>query len=53
VPIYAAIGFAVPALVIWPLTAIWGDIPGPVEPFTIVGLRECGYENMTITNDTC
>lgn len=31
------VGFAVPALLIWPLTAIWGDIPGPVEPFTIVG----------------
>lgn len=30
------IGFVLPALVIWPLTAIWGDIPGPVEPFTIV-----------------
>jgi hypothetical protein len=32
-----AAGFLVPILVIWPLTAIWGDIPGPVEPFTIVG----------------
>lgn len=30
-------GFAAMILVIWPLTAIWGDIPGPVEPFTIVG----------------
>ena len=30
-------GFAVMILVIWPFTAIWGDIPGPVEPFTIVG----------------
>ena len=29
-------GFAVPLLLIWPFTAIWGDIPGPVEPFTIV-----------------
>lgn len=31
------LGFAVIILVIWPLTAIWGDLPGPVEPFTIVG----------------
>lgn len=30
-------GFAVMILVIWPFTAIWGDIPGPVEPLTIVG----------------
>lgn len=30
------LGFVLPLLVIWPLTAIWGDIPGPVEPFTIV-----------------
>jgi hypothetical protein len=30
-------GFAVMILVIWPFTAIWGDLPGPVEPFTIVG----------------
>ena len=30
-------GFAVMILVIWPFTAIWGNIPGPVEPFTIVG----------------
>lgn len=30
-------GFVVPLLVIWPLTSVWGDIPGPVEPFTIVG----------------
>jgi hypothetical protein len=27
----------VPLLLIWPFTAIWADIPGPVEPFTIVG----------------
>ena len=33
----APLGFAAMILVIWPLTAIWGDIPGPVEPFTIVG----------------
>lgn len=31
------IGFLLPAVVIWPFTAIWGDIPGPVEPFVIVG----------------
>lgn len=31
------IGFIVPILVVWPLVEIWGDIPGPVEPFTIVG----------------
>jgi hypothetical protein len=31
------LGFIVPLLLIWPFTAIWGDIPGPVEPFTIVG----------------
>jgi hypothetical protein len=31
------IGFVVPVLLIWPFTAIWGDIPGPVEPFTVVG----------------
>ena len=31
------IGFLVPLLIIWPLTSIWGDIPGPVEPLTIVG----------------
>jgi hypothetical protein len=31
------LGFIVPVLLIWPFTAIWGDIPGPVEPFTIVG----------------
>ena len=30
-------GFAVMILIIWPFTAIWGDIPGPVEPLTIVG----------------
>lgn len=30
------IGFVVPLFLIWPFTAIWGDIPGPVEPFTIV-----------------
>jgi hypothetical protein len=30
-------GFVVPLLVIWALTSVWGDIPGPVEPFTIVG----------------
>ena len=23
--------------VIWPVTAIWGDLPGPVEPFAVVG----------------
>ena len=26
-----------PALLIWPFASIWGDIRGPVEPFTIVG----------------
>lgn len=31
------IGFLVPLLIIWPITDIWGDIPGPVEPLTIVG----------------
>lgn len=31
------LGFAVVILVIWPLTAVWGDLPGPIEPFTIVG----------------
>lgn len=31
------LGFAAVILLIWPFTAIWGDIPGPVEPFTIVG----------------
>lgn len=31
------VGFVLPALLIWPFTAVWGDIPGPVEPFTIVG----------------
>lgn len=31
------IGFGAVLLFIWPLTSIWGDIPGPVEPFTIVG----------------
>ncbi|REJ74844.1 MAG: hypothetical protein DWQ36_13875 [Acidobacteria bacterium] len=33
----APAGFAAIILAIWPFTAIWGDIPGPVEPFTIVG----------------
>ena len=32
-----SLGFAAVILLIWPFTAIWGDIPGPVEPFTIVG----------------
>lgn len=31
------LGFAAVMLLIWPFTAIWGNIPGPVEPFTIVG----------------
>ena len=31
------LGFAAVILLIWPFWAIWGDIPGPVEPFTIVG----------------
>ena len=31
------LGFLVPLLVIWILTEAWGNIPGPVEPFTIVG----------------
>jgi hypothetical protein len=31
------LGFVVPMLVIWILTEAWGDLPGPVEPFTIVG----------------
>lgn len=31
------LGFVVPLLAIWALTAAWGNIPGPVEPFTIVG----------------
>ncbi|HUE71355.1 MAG TPA: hypothetical protein VMP01_10765 [Pirellulaceae bacterium] len=31
------LGFAAVILLIWPFTAIWGDIPGPVEPFTVVG----------------
>jgi len=31
------LGFAAVIVLIWPFTAIWGDIPGPVEPFTIVG----------------
>lgn len=31
------VGFVAVLLVVWPLTSIWGDIPGPVEPFTIVG----------------
>jgi hypothetical protein len=31
------LGFVVPLLVIWILTETWGNIPGPVEPFTIVG----------------
>lgn len=31
------LGFATVILLIWPFTAIWGDLPGPVEPFTIVG----------------
>ena len=26
-----------PTALVWPLTAIWGDMPGPVERFTIVG----------------
>ena len=30
------LGFASIIALIWPLTAIWGDIPGPVEPFAIV-----------------
>ena len=30
-------GFILPLLFIGPFVAIWGDIPGPVEPFTIVG----------------
>lgn len=30
-------GFLVPILVIWPLREIWGHIPGPVEPFAVVG----------------
>jgi hypothetical protein len=31
------LGFVVPLLVIWILTESWGNIPGPVEPFTVVG----------------
>jgi hypothetical protein len=31
------IGFLVPTLIIFPITSIWGNIPGPVEPLTIVG----------------
>lgn len=31
------IGFMVPMAIIFPITSIWGDIPGPVEPLTIVG----------------
>lgn len=31
------LGFAAIILLVWPFTEIWGDIPGPVEPFTIVG----------------
>jgi hypothetical protein len=31
------LGFVVPLLVIWILTEAWGNIPGPVEPFTVVG----------------
>lgn len=31
------LGFAAVILLIWPFMAIWGDLPGPVEPFTIVG----------------
>jgi hypothetical protein len=31
------IGFIAISLLIWPITAVWGNIPGPVEPFTIVG----------------
>lgn len=32
-----SLGFVVPLLAIWSLTAVWGDLPGPIEPFTIVG----------------
>jgi hypothetical protein len=31
------LGFVVPLLVIWILTEAWGNLPGPVEPFTVVG----------------
>jgi len=30
------LGFAMIFLLIWPLRAIWGKIPGPVEPLTIL-----------------
>jgi hypothetical protein len=30
------LGFVVPLLVIWIVTEAWGNLPGPVEPFTVV-----------------
>jgi hypothetical protein len=31
-----ALGYIVVVLIMWPLIGIWGSIPGPVEPLTIV-----------------
>ena len=31
------VGFASVIVLVWPFREIWGKIPGPVEPFTIVG----------------
>lgn len=31
-------GFVTVSLVIWSLREVWGDIPGPVEPFLILGV---------------
>jgi hypothetical protein len=34
--IYGALGYMVVLLIIWPFIGIWGSIPGPVEPLTLV-----------------
>jgi hypothetical protein len=34
--LYGAIGYMVVLLIIWPFIGIWGSIPGPVEPLTLV-----------------
>jgi len=34
--LYGALGYMVVLLIIWPFISIWGSIPGPVEPLTLV-----------------
>jgi MFS family permease len=34
--LYGTLGYMVVLLIIWPFISIWGSIPGPVEPLTLV-----------------